>query len=212
MLRETIEYYLSNGNREVHVCALDLSKAYDRVSHYRLFAKLFRRGVSVYFVKFLDNWYTAQEMQVKLRDSVSSPVAVRNGVRQRSVLSPCLFNVYIADLLKELYKCGEGERMSVIFLGCLAYADDITFASPTVKVLQRMLDICNDLTKDHALMFNINNKKSVSISFVKKKQAVLSNLELWLNGSILNSKQEVVHLGVVVDRSCVEEVSLAKRS
>ena len=31
--RETIEYYLSNGNREVHVCALDLSKAYDRVSH-----------------------------------------------------------------------------------------------------------------------------------------------------------------------------------
>ena len=108
----------------------------------------------MYFVKLLVNWYTAQEMQVKLRDSVSRPVAVRNGVRQRSVLSPCLFNVYIDDLLKELSKCGEGAKMSVIFLGCLAYADDITFASPTVKVLQRMLDICNDFVKDHALMFN----------------------------------------------------------
>ena len=27
VLKETVDYYLSNGNKEVYVCALDLSKA-----------------------------------------------------------------------------------------------------------------------------------------------------------------------------------------
>ena len=30
--KETVDYYLSRGNKEVYVCALDLSKAYDKVS------------------------------------------------------------------------------------------------------------------------------------------------------------------------------------
>ena len=53
VLKETAEYYLSNGNKEVYVCALDLSKAYDKVSFYCLFNKLLDRGDPVYLVKFL---------------------------------------------------------------------------------------------------------------------------------------------------------------
>ena len=37
VLKETVDYYLSNGNKQVYVCALDLSKAYDKVSFYCLF-------------------------------------------------------------------------------------------------------------------------------------------------------------------------------
>ena len=198
VLKETIDYYLSNGNKEIYVCALDLSKAYDRVSHFRLFTKLLQKGLPVYFVKFLALWYSAQEMQVKWRDSVSSPVHVRNGVRQGSVLSPCLFNVYINDLLEAINKCGDGARFSDVFVGCIAYADDIALVSPTVTGMQRMLDICSDYAIDHSLVFN--DKKSVATSFIKSKRTVPNNPEFKFSGSILTTKAEVVHLGVVLNR------------
>ena len=72
------------------MCALDLSKVYNRASYYHLFTKLLRKGLPVYFVKFLERWYSSQMMQVKWGDGISSPVKVRNGVRQGSVL-PLLY-------------------------------------------------------------------------------------------------------------------------
>ena len=39
------------------MCALDLSKAHDKVSFYSLFNKLLDRGALVYLVKFLAKWY-----------------------------------------------------------------------------------------------------------------------------------------------------------
>lgn len=72
-----------------------------------------------------------------------------------------------------------------------------------------MLDICDEYARDHALVFN--NKKSVSITFVKNKRIALKCPELWLNGSILPSKSEIVHLGVVMDRGCGDQAAVERR-
>ncbi len=148
-------------------------------------------------------------MQANWSDNVSRPFGVRNGVRQGSVLSPCLFNLYIDDILREVSKCGDRARISDIFLGCLAYADDVTLVSPTARGMQRMLDICNEYARHHALVFN--NKKSVAITFGKNKGMALNCPELWLNGSILTSKSEIVHLAVVMDRGCGDQAAVERR-
>ena len=72
-----------------------------------------------------------------------------------------------------------------------------------------MLDICNEYARDHALVFN--NKKSVAITFGKNTRMALNCPELWLNGSILTSKSEIVHLGVVMDRGCGDQVAVERR-
>ena len=142
VLKQVVEYYLSNGNSCVYTCALDLYKAFDRVSYYQLFCKLLRRGTPIYIVKLLAKWYSSQSMQVKWDDCFSQPFTVGNGVRQGSVLSPYLFNVYLDDLLSDLRRSGKGARIGALFVGCLGYADDFTLVSPTTSGLQSLLDIC----------------------------------------------------------------------
>ena len=69
--------------------------------HYKLFSKLLQLGTPVYHVKILVNWYAAQSLLIKCDNSLSEPVNVCNGV-QGSVLSFCLFNAYMNDLLGDL--------------------------------------------------------------------------------------------------------------
>ena len=53
-----------------------------------------------------------------------------NGVKQGGVLSPVLFCVYIDGLLMSLYRAGLGCYISHMFVGALAYADDLVLLAP----------------------------------------------------------------------------------
>ena len=61
VLKESVQYYLEKGNLEMFGCALDLSKAYDRVSQYKLLSKLLDAGCPAHMVKFLQVWYDGAE-------------------------------------------------------------------------------------------------------------------------------------------------------
>ena len=119
VLKESVNHFLERGNKEMFLCGLDLSKAFDRVSHYRLFNKLLDMEYPVYFVKFLQTWYENQNMRIKWNNRLSEPFGARNGVRQGSVLSPSLFNIYIDDLLHQLEKSGDGARVCGVHTGDL---------------------------------------------------------------------------------------------
>ena len=120
VLRSAVDYYLKRGNDKVFVCALDLSKTYDRVPYYNLFVTLLEMGVPVYFVRLLSVWYEKQPMHVKWKTQLSEKFTVGNGVRQGSVLSPSFFNIYIEDLLIRLKNRGYAARVGSAFVGCLA--------------------------------------------------------------------------------------------
>ena len=92
VVKEAVSHYLENGNDVLFGCFLDLSKAYDRVSHPILLKKMLERGTPAFIVKFLRNWYDQQVMFVRWNSSTSTAFKVSNGVRQGSVLSPVLFN------------------------------------------------------------------------------------------------------------------------
>ena len=126
VVQESINYFLENGNEIVFGCFLDLSKAYDRVNHALLFMKLVERHIPTFIVKFLRNWYREQDLYVKWNSSKSTSFKTSNGVRQGSVLSPALFNVYIDDLFTGLERSGAGIRINGRFSDGIAYADDLS--------------------------------------------------------------------------------------
>ena len=73
---------------------LDAEKAFDTVCHWSLVDKLLQWNISSPFIGILMYWYSNQEFYIKWYNQLSSPFTVSNGVRQGSVLSLTLFNVF----------------------------------------------------------------------------------------------------------------------
>ena len=151
----------------------------------------------VYFVKFLQTWFENQNMRIKWNNRLSEPFGARNGVRQGSVLSPSLFNIYIDDLLHQLEKSGDVARVCGVHTGALANAGDITLVSPTVSGLQRILNICGSYAESHSLVFNC--QKSKAMIFSRKRQRYVNDPSFVLNGNLVSCTQSIIHLGVVLN-------------
>ena len=66
---------------------------------------------------------------------------VSRGVRQGGILSPILFTLYL-DLLIELARINVGCYWDDMFVGALAYADDIRLFAPTPSALRKLLVVC----------------------------------------------------------------------
>ena len=84
------------------VCSLDVSKAFDKISHSALYSKLMDKHVPVNIIKILYNWYCNSITSVSWNGVFSEMFTLEAGIRQRGVLSPVLFAVYVNSLLEKL--------------------------------------------------------------------------------------------------------------
>ena len=73
-------------------------------------------------------------------------------------------NVFIVELRKLNLGC----HVCQMFVGCLLYADDIILLSPTVGVLQAMLDKCFEISCVLSLKFNVCKSHCMIIGIMYK--------------------------------------------
>ena len=64
------------------------------------------------------------------------------GVRQRGILTPVLFNIYVDRLSASLNNLYMGCLFNGKVINHLMYADGIVLFSPSVKGLQQLVDSC----------------------------------------------------------------------
>src|SRR5437867_12844770 len=69
-VKSVVNHFIKNGCT-INVTALDISKAFDRVSYYALFSKPMKRKFPKLLIKLLISWYTKSLIKVKWFDSES---------------------------------------------------------------------------------------------------------------------------------------------
>ncbi len=141
---------------------LDVSGAFDNVSHERLLHNLRKRRLPLEIVYWISSYLKGRTTQIKLYEGTSEPFDVLTGIPQGSPLSPILYLFYSADLL-------EIGRSKELVTG---YIDDTSFMveGSTTEVTAARLELlhmkADDWARKHASVFAPN--KYELIHFIHK--------------------------------------------
>ena len=137
---------------ELHLCALDPSKAFDIITHSQAIFSLFSHGINISVIFLLRYWYSNSFLRIKMDIRVSeSKIPVRRGVRQGAVLSPSIFKLCISSVLSSIPPTCILNSVNMYYL---AYADDILLISRTKKGLS--LSVSTVASKLHAIGLSLN--------------------------------------------------------
>ena len=161
-VRNVIDNFVSNGST-VNVCALDLSKAFDRMNHYALFIKLMERNFPLNLLKIIETWFLISTTCVKWQGHVSHFIVLLVGVRQGGALSPILFAIFVDSIVDRVQSTNVGCYISSVCCSIFLYADDILLLCPTVTGLQTLLAVCEKELCELDMVINV--KKSHCIRF-----------------------------------------------
>ena len=144
---------------------LDLSKAFDSLSHTILITKLKHYGICDVALKLMKSYLENRKQYVQFDTGTSDIKYIRNGVPQGSILRPLLFFIYINDFLNS----------SKLF-NFLMYADDTTLFCCLEDITSdnKELVLNNDLQSVHswlkAYRLSLNVKKTKFMLFRKQKR------------------------------------------
>ena len=180
-----------DAGKQIDCVLLDFAKAFDKVSHRRLLAKLKNYGIEGLTLGWIKDFLHARTQVVVVDGDESSIAPVTSGVPQGTVLGPALFLVYINDLPEGL-RC-----TSRLFADdCILYR--VIDSDADTDMLQQDLQQLESWEREWAMEFAAEKCQVLTITRKLNRNIILRNYKI--HGHILDRVDSAKYLGVILDR------------
>ena len=183
-----------DGGKYTGAIYVDLSKAFDTISHSILLKTLRDKGIAGNSLVWLTDYLFCRSQQVSYCGTISSPRSISCGVPQGSILGPLLFITYFNDAVKSI------TQSKVIM-----YADDtvIFHSHKDVKVIEENLNLdfnslCDWLYQNELIVNFKKGKTELMIFGTQKKLCKLGENPVIIshNGNSVNPTVSYKYLGI----------------
>ena len=130
-----------------------------------------RDGIPDHLTCLLRNLYAGQEATVKTGHGTTDWFQIENGVRQGSILSPCLFKFYAEYIMRNagLEEAQVGIKTAERNINNLRYADDTTLMAKSEERKSLLMKVKEESEKV-GLKLNIQKMKIMASSPITSRQ------------------------------------------
>ena len=127
--------------KNIYLCFIDYTKAFDCVDHNKLWKILQETGITDHLTCILRNMFSGQKATVRIRHGTTNWFQIGKGVHQGCILSPCLFNSYAEYIMRNagLDEAQAGIKIAKRNINNLRYADDTTLMAESEEELKSLL-------------------------------------------------------------------------
>jgi Reverse transcriptase (RNA-dependent DNA polymerase) len=188
-IRQVMERKWEEG-KEVHLTFLDLEKAYDRLPRERVWASLKKKGVERGLRDRIMCTYESSESCVQTQLGKSKWFQVKDGLRQGSVLSPCLFVIVMDEILRRVEPNEDGDTRTLI------YADDVAVWGDSSAEVQSKIDRWSEITEEFGLKISVEKSESL----IMEKKLDKKRGKIRLKDKELEEKVDFKYLGSLLSK------------
>ena len=182
-----------DSGKEVRAVFCDISKAFDRVWHAGLLAKLQAAGVTGKVHAWFADYLSDRKQRVVLPGADSDWIYIRAGVPQGSILGPLLFLLYINDIVNDI---GSNIRLFADDTSLFIIVDDPVIAAGCINA---------DLGKISAWastwLVTINPSKTETL-LVSRKLNRLPHPPVFMQNHQVSEVEFHKHLGLYFSNDC----------
>ena len=191
--------YCKQRNGYMYGCFVDFRKAFDTIPRHLLFQKLLSHNITGKFYDSIKNMYTQDLACISLGEEITSSFRINQGVKQGCILSPLLFNIFLADLPDQL---NHGDARPVQIndtesLNSLIWADDLLILSESESGLNTMLQNLLSYTQKNLMHVNLDKTKCM----IFNKTGRLIRRTFSFGNTRLEMVKEYKYLGFLVTPS-----------
>ena len=189
--------------RDLYVCFIDYTKAFDKVRHKNLMQLLNNLDLDGKDLRLIQDLYWRQQAAIRIDNDLSKYVEIKRGVRQGCVLSPDLCSLYREMIMREV-KDMDGIKVTGENITNVRYADDTALIADSEKKLQDIVD--KIVTGSQQLGLSLNVKKTYCMVISKKKETPRCHLKS--AGVVIKQVEQFNYLGSMLtsDSRCETEI------
>lgn len=219
LYRQVISH-VNKANDNVAIVSLDQRNAFDRIGHEYLFFLLKKYNFGANMIRYIKLLYREALCLFRVAGNLTSPIYLRQGIRQGCPLSGLLFILSIEPFLNLTRRSITGYRLPVfahtdVYLKVTAYADDVNVVLADENELAKIFECYDIYARNSGAALNVAKSKGYWLGGLKGSTGAPFEM-FWSSGPIkilgveFRNDVKVVDPGSL-DRLCNSLESVIKR-